>query len=110
MQIPQECAKETNEDESLTVSQRTPNLACPMQLEKITKEEDEKLKSDLAGAFKERLTYDAGFMYTARRNLKVFDHSGEREKFFEELWGVLLLVSCKQLLSAPYKPTIYWHP
>lgn len=87
IQIAQECAREVGEDGSLTVFQRTPNLTYPMRQKKITKEEDEEMKKKLPDAFKERLTHDAGFMYSVRKDLKTFDHSEEeREKFYEYLW------------------------
>jgi cation diffusion facilitator CzcD-associated flavoprotein CzcO len=90
VQIIQECAKEIGEDGCLTVFQRTPNLCCPMNQKKISPEEDEDMKKILGEVFQERLTHDAGFMYSARKNMRAFDHSPEeREAFLEELWNLV---------------------
>jgi cation diffusion facilitator CzcD-associated flavoprotein CzcO len=89
VQIAQECAKEAGE---LAVFQRTPNLCCPMNQAKLTVEEQERHKVDYPAIFKERLTHDAGFMYS--RNILTFSHTPEeREALFEELWRLVGLLS-----------------
>lgn len=92
VQIAQECAKEVGDNGSLTMFQRTPNLACPMKQKKITKEEDEEMKTRLKDMFAERLTHDAGFMYSVRKDMKTFEHDAKaREEFFEMLWEMVRL-------------------
>ncbi|OCK78384.1 FAD/NAD(P)-binding domain-containing protein [Lepidopterella palustris CBS 459.81] len=83
IQIVQECAKEAGE---LIVFQRTPNTCCPMNQAALSVKEQEKHKADYPAIFKERLTHDAGFMYS-RRDILTFSHTPEqREAFYEELW------------------------
>ena len=87
VQIAQEWAKEIGDEGSLTVLQRTPNTACPMRQKKISREEDAEMKAQLADVFKERLTHEAGYLYSPRKELKTLDHSAEEiESLFEELW------------------------
>lgn len=81
VQIAQECAKEAAE---LTVFQRTPNLALPMQQKKLSKEDQDKSKYDQF--FKDRMKTFAGFTYEFKRK-NTFDESpAEREAFYETLW------------------------
>jgi cation diffusion facilitator CzcD-associated flavoprotein CzcO len=95
VQIIQEWASEIGEDGSLMAFQRTPNTCCPMRQKKISKEEEEEMKPRLAEVFKERLTHQAGFLYSEREELKMSDHSDEeREKFFEELWEMVSAFCC----------------
>ncbi|OCK74929.1 FAD/NAD(P)-binding domain-containing protein [Lepidopterella palustris CBS 459.81] len=84
IQLAQECAKEAGE---LTLFQRTPNMCCPMVQRPLTVEEQEQDKANYPEIFKERLTHDAGFLHSSRRNLLTFSHTPEqRDAFYEELW------------------------
>ncbi|KAF2268110.1 cyclopentanone 1,2-monooxygenase [Lojkania enalia] len=78
-------AQETSKDAaSVTVFQRTPNLALPMQQKPITEDEQIKRKDQYAEAFKYRMTTFCGFQYDfVDRN--TFDDTPEvREAFYEE--------------------------
>jgi cation diffusion facilitator CzcD-associated flavoprotein CzcO len=82
-------AQETSKDAaSVTVFQRTPNLALPMRQAKLTKEEQIKQRKEpnYADVYKNRMTTFAGFQYDfVERN--TFDETPEqREKFYEVLW------------------------
>lgn len=81
VQIAQECAPDAAE---LTVFQRTPNLALPMQQRKISKEEQDKSKYDQF--FKDRMKTFAGFSYDFAQKKTFDDSPDEREMFFEGMW------------------------
>lgn len=83
VQIAQETAKEAA---SVTVFQRTPNLALPMRQEKLSKEEQEKRKKDYPEIYKNRMTTFAGFPYDFVERNTFDDSPEEREKFYEKLW------------------------
>ena len=84
VQIAQEVAKEAK---TLTVFQRTPNLTCPMNQATIDPEQAKKDLSDLPALMDERLTHEAGFLFSSQP-IKAFDHTAEeREVFFEDLWN-----------------------
>lgn len=83
VQIAQETAKTAA---SVTVFQRTPNLALPMQQKPLTKEEQTNKKSTYPDLFKYRLTTFAGFQYDFLQR-KTFDDSPEaREAFYQRLF------------------------
>ena len=85
VQIIQEWAEDAGH---LTVFQRTPNQALPMNQASISPEAQDidKLKYDQY--FKHRLTTDAGFMYTSIKDKKLSDLSDQdREAFFEATWN-----------------------
>lgn len=81
VQIAQETAKTAG---SVTVFQRTPNLALPMQQSKVTSDVQQQRKDQYADIMKSRMTTFAGFEYDfAQRN--TFDDTPEqREAFYEE--------------------------
>lgn len=81
VQIAQECAPDVAE---LTVFQRTPNLALPMQQRKISKEDQDKSKYDQF--FKDRMKTFAGMAYDFVQKKTFDDSPEEREAFFEGLW------------------------
>ncbi|WEW58875.1 hypothetical protein PRK78_004343 [Emydomyces testavorans] len=84
VQIAQECAKDAD---SLTVFQRTPNLALPMRQGKLTSEEQERRKSTYPGFFRNRLKTFGGMKYTFM-DKKVEDATpAEREEFLETAWA-----------------------
>lgn len=83
VQIAQECAPDTAE---LTVFQRTPNLALPMQQRKLTKEEQDKAKEGYPQFFKDRMTTFAGFAYDFLKKDTFQDDAEAREAFYEKLW------------------------
>ncbi|KAF2191365.1 FAD/NAD(P)-binding domain-containing protein [Zopfia rhizophila CBS 207.26] len=84
VQIAQETAKTAV---SVTVFQRTPNLALPMQQKPLTKEEQENRKKSYPEIYKHRMTTFGGFQYDfVDRN--TFDDSPEqREAFYQKLFG-----------------------
>lgn len=83
VQIAQETAKTAA---SVTVFQRTPNLALPMQQRSLTKEEQEKAKSEYPEFFRERMNTFGGMPFDfVQRN--TFDDTAEaRESFYERLF------------------------
>ncbi|OCL03742.1 cyclopentanone 1,2-monooxygenase [Glonium stellatum] len=83
VQIAQETAKEAA---SVTVFQRTPNLALPMRQGKLTKEEQEMRKKEYPEIYKHRMTTFAGFQYDFAQKNTFDDSPEEREKFYEKLW------------------------
>jgi cation diffusion facilitator CzcD-associated flavoprotein CzcO len=85
VQIAQDSAKVAGE---LTVFCRTPNIACPMQQRLVDTYQQAREKSQLAAAFKHRLTTDAGFAYTNRGFPHTHHTAEEREALFEELWNL----------------------
>ena len=60
-----------------------------MNQKPLTDEEQELDLQNLDAVFKERLTHDAGFMYS-RRPIEWNTHTPEeREQLFEELWKMV---------------------
>lgn len=84
IQITQETAKTAK---SVTVFQRTPNLALPMNQSKITKEQQEENKKDYPEFFKNRLNTFAGFQYDFKQKYTFEDNPETREAFYEALWN-----------------------
>ena len=65
-------------------------MAMPMNQAKMTIEEQDLERPNLAKHFKHRLTTDAGFMYTSRKDVKMVEQSAEaRAQLFEELWNMV---------------------
>lgn len=83
VQIAQECGPLAAE---LTVFQRTPNLALPMQQKKLTKEEQDANKPNYPELFKTRLTTFSGFQYDFVEKNTFDDNPEAREAFFEKRW------------------------
>ncbi|KAF2115761.1 hypothetical protein BDV96DRAFT_55684 [Lophiotrema nucula] len=83
VQIAQETAKTAG---SVTVFQRTPNLALPMQQKPISEDEQIKRKSDYPEIYKNRMTTFAGFQYDFLQRNTFDDSPEEREAFYEELF------------------------
>lgn len=84
VQMVQECAKEAGE---LTVFQRTPNLALPMQQRRLTKEEQEAMKGFYPRLFESRPRTFTG-LYFDWYDKKTFDDGAEdREKMYQCLWS-----------------------
>ncbi|KAF2000009.1 FAD/NAD(P)-binding domain-containing protein [Amniculicola lignicola CBS 123094] len=79
VQIAQETAKDAA---SVTVFQRTPNLALPMHQGPVSKENQD--KSRYPELFKHRMTTFAGFQYDFIKKRTFDDSPEEREAFFEE--------------------------
>ncbi|CAF9927867.1 MAG: hypothetical protein GOMPHAMPRED_004533 [Gomphillus americanus] len=87
VQLSQELAKQIGEDGSLTVFQRTPNLAIPMQQRKLTKEEQDEWKNERQDWYTSRMTTFAGFLFDFQKTPLTFEHTPEqREEFYEKLW------------------------
>jgi cation diffusion facilitator CzcD-associated flavoprotein CzcO len=84
VQIAQETAKE--DIKSLTVFQRTPNLALPMAQRTITREQQEKDKSRYPQFFRDRTKTFAGFQYDFVKRNTMDDTPEQREAFYEKLW------------------------
>lgn len=83
VQIAQETAKTAA---SVTVFQRTPNLALPMEQKRLTRVEQERRKSEYPNIYKNRMTTFAGFQYDFVEK-KTFDDTPEqREAFYEKLF------------------------
>lgn len=72
--------------EQLTMYQRTPNLALPMNKRDLTKKEQDELKPELARILQYRERCFAGFHYDLCERDTFDDSPEEREAFFEELW------------------------
>ena len=85
VQIAQEWAKEAKE---LTVFQRTPNLALPMQQRKMTKDEQDTEKVKYPEHYKTRLTTFAGFLFTPDTKKTLDDSPEEREKYYQRLFDL----------------------
>lgn len=83
IQISQEVAHD--DIKSLTVFQRTPNLALPMGQEPLTEADQD--KSTYAEFFKHRMTTFGGFPYDFRPENTLNDSPEEREAFFEKIWA-----------------------
>ena len=71
---------------SMTLFQRTPNLALPMRQRKLTKEEQDEAKKGYEELFKHRMTTFAGFAFDFVDKNTFDDNEEERQKFFEDLW------------------------
>ncbi|KAF1959510.1 FAD/NAD(P)-binding domain-containing protein [Byssothecium circinans] len=80
VQIAQETAKTAS---SVTVFQRTPNLALPMQQKPLTKEEQQNRKPEYPKIFKYRMTTFAGFQYDFAQRNTFDDTPEEREAFYQ---------------------------
>ena len=88
VQLSQECAKLVGENGSLTVFQRTPNLALPMQQRKMSKEEQDDVKCNYPQYFRDRLKTFAGFLFDWHQ-VKTFDATPEeRELLYQKLWDL----------------------
>ncbi len=81
VQIAQETAKEAA---SLTVFQRTPNLALPMAQRNLTKEQQE--KKGYPEFFEDRMKTFAGFPYDFVKRNTLDDTPEQREAFYNERW------------------------
>jgi hypothetical protein len=70
-----------------------------MRQSKITPEQTELDKAKLPELMEERLTHNAGFLYSARK-IKTFDHTPEeREALFQELWDMASLYPTQSTIS-----------
>ncbi|KAF9884619.1 hypothetical protein FE257_001441 [Aspergillus nanangensis] len=74
--------------ESLTVFQRTPNLAIPMRRRDLTVQEQEQLKTVYPQLFQLRETSFSGFGYNFSERGTFEDNEKEREEFLEGIWKV----------------------
>ncbi|EEQ33031.1 hypothetical protein McanMca71_003749 [Microsporum canis] len=83
VQLTQALAKESA---SLTVFQRTPNLALPMRQGKLSPEEQEDRKSTYQKFFQNRETTFSGMRYDFLSRVAVSESEDEREALFETLW------------------------
>ncbi|KAF3484061.1 cyclohexanone 1,2-monooxygenase [Arthroderma uncinatum] len=83
VQLTQALAKESS---SLTVFQRTPNLALPMRQGKLTREEQEARKPAYQKFFQNRETTFSGMRYGFSNRIAVSESEEEREALFETLW------------------------
>ncbi|ORY02932.1 hypothetical protein BCR34DRAFT_492764 [Clohesyomyces aquaticus] len=83
VQIAQETAKEAG---SVTVFQRTPNLALPMRQTKLTRDEQLNRKPDYPSIYKNRMTTFAGFQYDFVQRNTFDDSPSEREAFYTTLY------------------------
>jgi cation diffusion facilitator CzcD-associated flavoprotein CzcO len=81
VQLAQETGKTAK---SVTVFQRTPNLALPMQQKEITQEEQEQRKAQYPEIYKDRMKTFAGFQYDFVERNTFDDTPEEREAFYEE--------------------------
>ncbi|KAF2825392.1 FAD/NAD(P)-binding domain-containing protein [Ophiobolus disseminans] len=87
VQIIQEWAREIGEEGNLTVFQRTPQMGFPMRQRRISKEENEAMKENLAAIMETSRRTNAGFSFDSEKVLKTFDHDAEeRERYYESLW------------------------
>ena len=80
-------AQETAHDDikSLTVFQRTPNLALPMGQKPLNKGDQD--KSTYPDFFKYRMTTFAGFPFDFRQEDTSADNAADRDAFYEKLWA-----------------------
>jgi cation diffusion facilitator CzcD-associated flavoprotein CzcO len=83
VQIAQETAKTAG---SVTVFQRTPNLALPMVQKPLTREEQMKRKPEYPQIYKNRMTTFAGFQYDFVDRNTFDDSPSEREAFYQKLF------------------------
>lgn len=81
VQIAQETAKTAG---SVTVFQRTPNLALPMQQKPLTREEQMDRKAQYPEIYKNRMTTFAGFQYDFIDKNTYDDTPEAREAFYEK--------------------------
>lgn len=88
---------------SLTVFQRTPNLALPLLQQELVKEEEEKRKQLYPEQFKQRLNTFAGYPYDSVSRETFSDTPEQREAFYNELWDkggfYFWLATYKDMLS-----------
>lgn len=71
----------------LTVFQRTPNTALPMDQAPLSKNDNVKLKKTMPETMELAKATWAGFLYSWRDKCTMEDSPEEREKFYEELWN-----------------------
>ena len=103
-------AQETGQEAaSMTLFQRTPNLALPMRQRKLTKEEQDKAKEGYPQTFKDRMQTFAGFAFDFADKNTFDDSDEERQKFYEDLWDKgkftstaadmfhIILIDCRRL-------------
>ncbi|PVH99116.1 FAD/NAD(P)-binding domain-containing protein [Periconia macrospinosa] len=83
VQIAQETSKTAG---SVTVFQRTPNLALPMQQKPLTKEEQYNRKQEYPELYKYRMTTFAGFAYDFVERNTFDDTPEERQDFYNKLF------------------------
>ena len=84
VQASQEAARFAKE---LTVFQRTPNLALPMQQEMLTVEDNRKMKESYPETFESRGNSFAGFGFDFIPTNATEVTASERNKTYEELWS-----------------------
>ncbi|KIX98614.1 uncharacterized protein Z520_05915 [Fonsecaea multimorphosa CBS 102226] len=70
----------------LTVFQRTPNMALPMDQAPLSREENNKLKKEMPEIKELAKATWAGFLYSWHDKAAMEDSPEEREQFYEELW------------------------
>ncbi|KAF2500378.1 FAD/NAD(P)-binding domain-containing protein [Lophium mytilinum] len=85
VQLAQETSKTAG---SVTVFQRTPNLALPMRQGSLNAAEQEARRKDpnYPEVYANRMTTFAGFQYDFVKRKTFDDTPEEREKFYEKLW------------------------
>ncbi|KAH8429295.1 flavin-containing monooxygenase [Aspergillus melleus] len=83
VQIVQEWAKQA---ENLTVFQRTPNIALPMQQNARSKRDQADIQSALPELFQLRESTFTGYLQDVKPQKALDASSEEREAFFESLW------------------------
>lgn len=83
IQIAQETARD---GATVTVFQRTPNLALPMRQAKLDKETQEANKKNYPELYKKRMTTFSGFPYDFIKRNTMDDTPEQREAVYEELW------------------------
>lgn len=83
VQIAQETSRTAK---SVTVFQRTPNIALPMCQQQLSKEEQDNRKDTYPDSFKERMTTFTGLNFDFVPRNTFDDLPKEREKFFQELY------------------------
>ncbi len=83
VQVIQEAAKEAAE---VTVFQRTPILALPMQQHPLSTEEQDRDKTDYPKRFKSRHNGPAGFDFVTREDAALDQTKAARDAVFEQLW------------------------
>lgn len=85
IQVIQEAARDAAD---VTVFQRTPNLALPMQQRSLDTEEQAAVRADLPQRFATRYETFAGFDYDFHPRNAVDVTDEERRELYEELWRV----------------------
>jgi len=83
VQVIQEASQQA---EHLTVFQRTPVLALPMQQRRQTEEDDQRLKQQYESAVRKRAETFAGFHYDFINKSALDVSPEERQATYEELW------------------------